>query len=275
MEWRARVLPRAFFARDSDVVARQILGHVLVHEVAGEAEPRVGQIVEAEAYFGPPAHNRHLAARARRGGDATLRWVANHGDPAAHSFRGETERNRVMFGEAGFAYVYFIYGAHECMNVSTGRAGDAQAVLLRAVAPVAGLQAMRVARGRREPEALGSGPGKLTEALGISRAMNGHDLTKPPLFFARGTQDRPSEADVARGPRVGISAAAHLPLRFWIRGNPYVSVRRGESGRDGSRGRAGSVRQAARRARRPGSPAPPPPQPKAGQPSRRSRPSRS
>ncbi|MHB8584855.1 MAG: DNA-3-methyladenine glycosylase [Thermoplasmatota archaeon] len=220
MESKGTRLSRSFFADDADRVAARLLGCVLVHET-GDGR-RAGRVVETEAYFGPQASNRHLARRAR---DPTLRWIVEHGDPAAHSFRGKTARNAVMFGPAGFAYVYFIYGAHECMNVSTGTDGEAQAVLIRALEPVEGIDRMAAARGVREANALASGPGKLTQALGISRAMNAHDLTKPPLFFVTGESVPPRK--VGRGPRVGLAAAHDLPLRFWIEGNPFVSRAKG------------------------------------------------
>lgn len=212
-----RPLPRPFFARDADRVAQDLIGCLLVHDTpAGRA---AGRIVETEAYFGPPGANRTLA---RRRGE-WVAWVRAHGDPAAHSFPGPTPRNRVMYGPPARAYVYLIYGRNECLNVSTGADGDPQAVLLRAVEPTQGLDLMAARRGVRDARKVASGPGNLAKALGVTRADYGRDVTAPPLWLARGRRRAPVE----RGPRVGIAKAAHLPLRFWERGNPCVTRWRG------------------------------------------------
>ncbi|MHB8604874.1 MAG: DNA-3-methyladenine glycosylase [Thermoplasmatota archaeon] len=161
-------LGRSFFGRDADRVARELVGATLVHGA------RRARVTEAEAYFGPPgAHARFP-----------------RGDPASHAFRGPTARSAVMFGRAGHAYVYLIYGMHECFNVVTG-AGDGQAVLVRAVEGAAG-------------------PGRATRALGITRRENGRDVTHPPLHFEPGA---PLGRIVART-RVGITKARSLKLRF-------------------------------------------------------------
>lgn len=183
-------LSRRFYSRPAEIVARALLGKVLV---CGE---RAGRIVETEAYVGPH-------------------------DLAAHSRFGVTKRNRVMWGPGGFSYVYFIYGMYDMFNVVCGGEGDGQAVLVRALEPVRGLADAKAARG----------PGKLTRALGIRVAEhNGIDLSVEgtgELFIA--SARAVPEAEVARGPRVGIDYAgewAAAPLRFWVDGHPAVSKKR-------------------------------------------------
>lgn len=187
------VLSRAFFARDADVVARDLLGQVLVHTTAeGTAAIR---LVETEAYFGPPG--MHPA------------WPS--GDPASHTHRGLTERNRAMWGPPGRAYVYLIYGMHECLNVVTGRDGDPQAVLLRAGEPVQGLDLMRARRpAARRDRDLARGPGNLARALAITRAHYGADLTRGPLRLRPGTP--PARVEVT--PRINVVGNEAAPLRF-------------------------------------------------------------
>lgn len=212
----ARVLPRTFFARDADRVARDLLGCVLAHTThEGTAAVR---LVETEAYFGPPgAHPRHPA-----------------GDPASHSHRGPTERNRAMWGRAGHAYVYLIYGAHECMNVVTGREGDPQAVLLRAGEPVTGLDLMRARRlAVRRDDDLARGPGNLARALGVTRAHYGADLTRGPLRIRVGRA--PARIEVT--PRINVAGGEDALLRFLDADSRSVSgpgsTRRRAAGRDG------------------------------------------
>lgn len=203
----ARTLPRRFFARDADQVARDLLGRVLVHETAGGR--LAARIVETEAYFGPAGRNPHLATRADM--PAALRErLLREGDPASHSFRGPTARSAVMFGPPGRWYVYLIYGMHECANVVTGplRAHEPQAVLLRAGEPVEGEDRMP----RRD---LG-GPAKLCQALGVTRALTGADAVGGPLHFEAGRSVPDGEVDVT--PRIGITSAADLPLRYVRRG---------------------------------------------------------
>lgn len=214
-------LPRSLLARDADLVARDLLGHLVVHAPRGGAVT-AGRMVEAEAYFGPPGAHAHLADR-RDLPRALARSLAAEGDPASHSHRGPTPRNRVMFGPPGIAYVYVIYGIHHCLNVSTGEEGRAEAVLLRALEPLRGLAAMRERRGVEEATALASGPGKLTEAMGITReAHDGVDLTSPPgLFLARGTPVDPER--VRATPRIGVAAAEAHPLRFVVDDHPHAS----------------------------------------------------
>lgn len=178
-------LPRSFYDRDTELVARELLGMLLVHRVGGLL--RVGRIVETEAYLGPH-------------------------DLAAHSARGRTPRTEVMFGPPGHTYVYLIYGIHHCMNVVTESEGHASAVLLRALEPVENLTANT------------KGPGLLCKAMGINRTHSAADLIGGDLFVAR--PQKLGEFEVVARPRIGVAYAgewAAKPLRFLIRGNPFVS----------------------------------------------------
>ena len=206
-----RPLPRVFYNRDPRLVAPDLLGKVLVRREGGKI--RAGRIVEVEAYLGED-------------------------DPAAHSARGETLRNAVMFGLPGFVYVYFIYGNHYCFNVSCLPQGRAGAVLFRALEPIEGIAEMAAARGvpiGGDLKKLTSGPGRMAQALGITRVRdNGKDLTsaKSDLFIVDEPIARrpPKDYDRARRilttPRIGITKAADLPLRYVIAGNPFVSGRK-------------------------------------------------
>ena len=190
------ILKRNFYERPTVEVARDLLGKVLVHGSVA------GIIVETEAYLG---------------GD----------DLAAHSARGITGRTRVIFGPPGHAYVYFIYGMYECLNIVAEPAGQPGCVLIRALEPAAGVDLMQSRRpAAKRLEDLASGPGKLTLALGITRAHNGADLTRGPLVVRA-----PAEAhrlEIAVTPRIGIRECADWPLRFLIKGNRFVSgARRG------------------------------------------------
>ena len=178
-------LPRNFYDRDTILVARELLGKLLVHQSGGIE--RIGKIVEVEAYLG------------------------EH-DLAAHSSKGLTERTKIMFGPPGHAYVYLIYGMHNCMNVVTEREGHASAVLLRAVEPVKNLE------GRTQ------GPGLLCRAMGIDRRLNGHDLLSDDFFIA--APESAEKFPVVKRPRIGVDYARHWArrhLRFYIKGNPFVS----------------------------------------------------
>ena len=178
-------LPRTFYDRDTIAVARELLGKYLVHASGGVE--RIGRIVEAEAYLGP--HDR-----------------------AAHSARGLTERTKIMFGPPGHAYIYLIYGMYYCMNVVTQPEGIAAAVLLRAVEPVRNIE------GRTQ------GPGLLCRALHIDKRLNGHDLLSDDFYL--GDPGRPTDFAIVRRPRIGVDYAgpwAKRLLRFYIRGNPFVS----------------------------------------------------
>ncbi len=143
-------------------------------------------------------------------------------DLAAHSARGVTDRTRVIFGPPGHAYVYFIYGMYECLNLVAEPPGHPGCVLIRALEPVAGIDLMRTRRpAARKLEDLASGPGKLTLALGITRAQNGADVTRGPLVVRAPAE--PRKFDIATSPRIGITQCADWPLRFYILANPFVS----------------------------------------------------
>jgi len=185
------VLPRSFYDRPAVDVARQLIGMVLVHG------PTAGLIVETEAYLG---------------GD----------DLAAHTARGITDRTRVIFGPPGHAYVYFIYGMYDCLNLVCEAEGQPGCVLIRALEPVAGIPEMQKRRpASKKPQDLASGPGKLTLAMGITRAHNGVDVTRGSLVVRRPAVARAIDIDVT--PRIGIRECADWPLRFVARGNPFVS----------------------------------------------------
>jgi DNA-3-methyladenine glycosylase len=203
----AQVLPREFFNRDPVTVGRELLGKLLIRREGRRL--LAGRVVEDEAYLGVE-------------------------DPAAHAYSGRTPRNSVLFGPPGHAYVYFIYGNHYCLNVSCMPEGHAGCVLLRAMEPVFGLAAMARARGLEltatpRPTLLrliASGPGRMSQALGITRLRdNDKDFTAPgsDLWFA---DDGYRPERIAATPRVGIRKAIEQPLRFVIAGNPFVSARR-------------------------------------------------
>jgi DNA-3-methyladenine glycosylase len=178
---------RGFFDRSVHKVAPELIGATLLVDGAG------GIIVEVEAY--------------------------HHTDPAAHSYRGPTERNAVMFGPAGMAYVYRSYGIHWCLNFVCEGEGSASAVLIRALEPVAGIAAMRRRRGLADERQLCSGPGKLCEALGVSIKHNGLPLDRKP-FELRARRDRP---DIVVGPRIGISKAVDEPWRYGLKESRFLS----------------------------------------------------
>jgi len=186
-----RILARAFYERSTVEVAKDLLGKVLVHG------PAAGIIVETEAYLG---------------GD----------DLASHSARGVTDRTRVIFGPPGHAYVYLVYGMYECLNMVAEPEGQAGCVLIRAMEPVFGIEHMRKLRpNAKKLEDLASGPGKLTLALGITRAQNGADLTKGGLVVRAPLE--PRRVEILVTPRIGIRHCADWPLRFVVKGNRFVS----------------------------------------------------
>lgn len=186
-------LPAAFYQRGAVELAQALLGQRLVYESAQGTTS--GLIVETEAYLGED-------------------------DPASHAFRGQTKRNAVMFGPAGHAYIYFTYGMHYCFNVVAGEAGKAQAVLIRALEPAGEIEVMRSRRHTSDLRNLTSGPAKLVQALGIEPSLNGADLTQPPLYLREGK--RQGQPIVATA-RIGITAAKELPLRFYLKGNAFIS----------------------------------------------------
>ena len=180
-------LRRSFFDRSVHMVAPELIGATLLADGVG------GTIVEVEAY--------------------------HHTDPAAHSYVGRTERNAVMFGPPGYAYVYRSYGIHWCLNFVCEEDGSASAVLIRAIEPTQGLAAMRRRRGLHEARALCSGPGKLCEALGVTGKHNGLSLDRAP-FELRARSETP---EIATGVRVGITKAAEKPWRYGLKGSPFLS----------------------------------------------------
>ena len=180
-------LARSFYDRDTILVARELLGKYLVH-VSGGVE-RIGRIVEVEAYLGPH-------------------------DLAAHSSKGLTARTKVMFGPPGHAYVYFIYGMYYCMNVVTEREGHASAVLIRAIEPIKNVE------GRTQ------GPGLVCRAMHIDRRLNAHDLLSDDFYISAPIKAAP--VAIVKRPRVGVDFALHWAkrhLRFYIKGNPFISRR--------------------------------------------------
>jgi DNA-3-methyladenine glycosylase len=180
-------LKRGFFARSVHEVAPDLIGATLLVDGIG------GVIVEVEAY--------------------------HHTDPAAHSFRGPTPRNAVMFGPPGFSYVYRSYGIHWCVNFVCEQEGSASAVLIRALEPMHGVGAMRRRRGLDDVRALCSGPGKLTNALGITQRHNGRALDAPPFAL----HSRTAKVDVVTGLRIGLTKAVELPWRYGLRGSKFLS----------------------------------------------------
>lgn len=175
------------FAQDSHTVARQLIGAVLLINGVG------GRIVETEAY--------------------------DQADPASHTFSGPTERNGAMFGAPGHAYVYRSYGIHWCLNFVCREEGHGAGVLIRALEPIAGLELMRARRGLEPVAYLCSGPGKLCQALGVTREHNGFPLWAPPFLLSAGQLG----LALVAGPRVGISKAMDVPWRFGLAGSRFVS----------------------------------------------------
>jgi DNA-3-methyladenine glycosylase len=182
-------LGRAFFQRDAVSLARDLIGATLLFEGVG------GVIVETEAY--------------------------DRSDPASHAFGGQTERNASMFGPAGHAYVYRSYGVHWCLNLVCGGKERGTAVLIRALEPTHGIEIMQKRRGMEDLRLLCAGPGRLCQALGISRDHDGLLLSAPPFRVTK--PDRSFE--VQTGPRIGLTRAMEVPWRFGLAGSPYLSRR--------------------------------------------------
>jgi DNA-3-methyladenine glycosylase len=181
------LIRRKFFARSVHAVAPDLIGAIFLFNGVG------GRIVEVEAY--------------------------HHTDPAAHSYGGRTERNAVMFGPPGFAYVYRSYGIHWCVNFVCEPEGSASAVLIRAVEPLEGLDKMRRRRGLRDERLLCAGPGRVCEALGITRAHNGLPLDAAPFELRRRTR----KVEIAVGPRIGLTKAVDQPWRYGLAGSRFLS----------------------------------------------------
>jgi len=188
-----RPLPQAFYCRDALVVAQELIGCVLERRCDGGVLR--GQIVETEAYA--------------------------QDDPASHAYGGRTARNSSMFGPAGRAYVYRIYGVHCCLNAVTNEEGRGEAVLIRALAPLDGLHRMSVNRGVAEERRLCRGPGALCEALEIDLSLDGTPLGEWPLRIVQGDG---RAHPLACGPRVGVTRASDRPWRFCLAGSPFVSA---------------------------------------------------
>jgi DNA-3-methyladenine glycosylase len=186
----APILETAFFARSVHDVARDLIGCTLTYGDAG------GVIVETESYA--------------------------RDDPACHAYNGPTPRSSILFGPPGRAYVYLSYGIHSLLNAVAEADGEPGAVLIRALEPTIGVPAMMRRRRQTDPRRLCSGPGKLTEALGIDLTLNAAPLTRPP-FDLRGPTDDWRGVGVATGPRVGITRATELPWRFSAADSPFVS----------------------------------------------------
>ena len=180
-------LRKSFFNRSVHEVAPELIGATFLFRGAG------GIIVEVEAY--------------------------HHTDPAAHSYGGQTLRNAVMFGPPGYAYVYRSYGIHWCVNFVCEPERSASAVLIRALEPIEGLAAMQRRRGTKDVRLLCSGPGRLTQALGITHAQNGCALEEAPFEL----HARPKAVDVVAGPRIGITKAVEQPWRYGLKGSRFLS----------------------------------------------------
>ncbi len=186
-----------FLSLPTTEVATGLLGMFLVHETADGVT--AGRIVETEAYL----------------------W----GDPACHAYRRKTARNATMFGPPGFAYVYQIYGLHYCVNVVTGPEGVGEAVLIRALEPVEGIPLMQARRGTTKLGDLCKGPGRLVQAMGINKAMNGMSITEPPFQVVPATAYPAANTSfrMVTTTRIGITQGADLPYRFYVEGSPFVS----------------------------------------------------
>jgi len=193
------ILAQIFYAQETLLVAKQLLGCFLVH-LEGE-ETTIGRIVETEAYL----------------------W----NDPASHTFVGKTRRNSVMFGPAGHAYIYFIYGMHHCVNAVTGPEGKGEAVLIRALEPIEGISIMQKRRQTEKISSLCNGPAKLTEALALPLSLNGVPLFEGPLqiWSPNSLPSAPliEPLDIIETTRIGIQKAKELPLRFYLKDNRFIS----------------------------------------------------
>ncbi|MDH4223426.1 MAG: DNA-3-methyladenine glycosylase [candidate division Zixibacteria bacterium] len=188
-----RKLNRSFYRNSTLEVAKELLGKYLVIKRNGKILS--GKIVETEAYIGPD-------------------------DPASHAYRGITPRNKIMFGKPGYAYVYFTYGMHHCLNFVTEKAGFPAAVLIRALEPEEGIEIMKMKRKNSKMEELTSGPGKLCMAMGINRTLNGADLCGKIIFI----EDRGAKiGTIVSTNRIGINLGKKRKWRFYVEGNRYIS----------------------------------------------------
>ena len=199
MTFEKQPINRRFYTRDTLKVAKAILGKVLVRRTP--LEVFTGKIVETEAY---------------RGTD----------DPASHSFRGKTGRNKVMFGKPGITYVYFTYGNHHCLNIVTERTGIPAAVLIRSIEPLKGIETMKRNRSVEKIIDVASGPGKLTKAFQITREDNNIDVTDSSSNISIHTPAKEKSFQIVQTTRIGIRLAQEFPWRFYIKENPHVSKRK-------------------------------------------------
>lgn len=190
-------LPLSFYQQETIIVARNLLGTYLVHESAEGTT--AGRITETEAYL----------------------W----GDPACHAYRRKTDRNAAMFGPPGLAYVYQIYGLHYCVNVVTAPEGVGEAVLIRSLQPTEGIELMQRRRGTDKLKDLCRGPGRLVQAMGITKNLNGISMLESPFYVMPADSSGVPNADfqIVTTTRIGITQGADLPYRFYIADNPFVS----------------------------------------------------
>jgi DNA-3-methyladenine glycosylase len=206
---RAAALPVAFFRHPAEVVAAELIGKIVVSTIGGLLT--AGRIVETEAYLG-------------------------YDDPASHGYRHRRNaRNAALFGVPGIWYVYLSYGMHWCANLVCQRAGLASAVLLRALEPLEGLDVMRERRGELPDKQLCSGPGRLCQALGINRDLDGSAMAEGPVVVLSGP--RIGAGGISATPRIGITKAADWPLRFHLTGSPWTSRKEKSGGSEGSSAR--------------------------------------
>ncbi len=190
------ILNNKFYNQSTESIAKQLLGCYLVSELSGGKV--IGKIVETEAY------------------------LVN--DPASHSYKGQTSRNKVMFGAAGHLYVYLIYGLYYCINVVTGKKNQAEAVLIRALEPIKGIELMKVRRKTDNLNNLTNGPARLTQSLAINLDYNGHYLTQSPIYILSANHfGKVDKYTIISSSRIGITKATNLKLRFYIKDNKFVS----------------------------------------------------
>ena len=189
-------LRRSFYERNTAVVAFELIGKILSFEQDGKMFQ--GRIVETEAYFGM-------------------------NDPASHAYRGPTPRAKIMFGPPGFSYVYFTYGNHHCLNIVTEKETAAGAVLIRALEPLSEIEVMKKRRSTTDVKNLTNGPGKLTQAFGITRKDSGKDLTLDSFCIVDDDEETLLAVQVTT--RIGISKAKEMPYRFYLKTSPFVSCR--------------------------------------------------
>lgn len=191
------MIERGFYRKDAAEVSRALLGKYLIRFENGTHTG--GMIVETEAYYGPD-------------------------DPASHAHKGKTARNKIMFGPAGYAYIYFTYGNHHLLNIVTGSAGTPGAVLIRGIEPVFGKEGMRKNRPVERERDLTNGPGKLTSAMRIARDLNGVDITSSKIVIVEKVKPEKLPFPVKTSSRIGISRGKELELRYYLAGHPCVSV---------------------------------------------------